>query len=134
MDAIVIALARQAGQALVTAMASDAWLAIRDGLTRLYARAGEDRAVEVAEALEDSRDTVLSGRSAPEVVATRWQGRFEALLEVYPEQADGLREVVVQVTSAAGTVPGRLVGIGGGAPAGNTQLVARNTGGGIVWP
>ncbi|PWU48501.1 hypothetical protein DLJ47_28260 [Micromonospora sp. S4605] len=132
MDADVMALARQAGQALVAAMASDAWAVVRDGLTRVYARLDESRAKEVAAALEDSRSSVLAGRSSPEFVATRWQGRLEALLEVYPNQAERLRDVVVHATSLAGADFGRQAG-GGTSTSGNGQIIASNTGGGIIW-
>ncbi|NES12986.1 MULTISPECIES: hypothetical protein [Micromonospora] len=135
MDPMVITLARQAGQALVAAMASDAWLAVRDGLTRLYGRMGESRAAEVANALEDSRRTVLEGGSPPEVVATRWQGRFEAMLEVYPEQSEGLREVIVRATSEVDVDPGQQFRVGGAATVlGNSQIIAHNSGGGTIWP
>ncbi|MGN9811545.1 hypothetical protein ACTMSW_19590 [Micromonospora sp. BQ11] len=134
MDTTMIALASQAGQALVRTMASEAWPLILQRLTTLYARIGESRANEVIDALEDSRRSVLNGGSTPEMVANRWQGRFEALLEVYPEQAEELREVVVRATSAVDAESGRPFTVGGGVILGNSQIIARNSGGGTIWP
>ncbi|MFD6694957.1 hypothetical protein ACIA8B_30200 [Micromonospora chalcea] len=134
MEAIMLALASQAGRALVQTMASEAWPLIRQGLIALYARIGESRANEVTNALEDSRRSVLNGGSTPEVVASRWQGRFEALLEVYPEQAEELREVIVRATSVVDAEAGRPFTVGGGVRLGNSQIIAHNSGGGTIWP
>ncbi|MEV4770819.1 hypothetical protein [Micromonospora humida] len=133
MDAVMLALASQGGRALVQTMASEAWPLIRQGLTTLYARIGESRASEVTDALEDSRRSVLNGRSTPEIVASRWQGRFEALLEAYPEQAEELREVIIRATSAVNTESDRHFAVGGGVGLGNSQIIARNSGGGMIW-
>lgn len=129
----MLALASQAGRALVQTMASEAWPLIRQGLTALYARIGESRANEVTNALEDSRRSVLNGGSTPEVVASRWQGRFEALLEVYPEQAEELREVIIRATSAVDTESDRPFTVGGAVKHGNSQIIAHNSGGGTIW-
>ena len=68
------------------------------------------------------------------MVASRWQGRFEALLEVYPEQAEELREVIVRATSAIDAESGRPFTVGGGVLLGNSQIIAHNSGGGTIWP
>ncbi|WFE40669.1 hypothetical protein [Micromonospora sp. WMMD998] len=134
MDPVVMSLARQAGQAVVAAMASEMWPVLRDRLTRLYARTSEGRATEVADALEDSRQAVLGGNSSPDIVATRWQGRFEAMLEVYPDQLEPLREVVVGASAEAETDPGQVFRVGSATLLGHGQIVAHNTGGGMIWP
>ncbi|WP_431932427.1 hypothetical protein [Micromonospora sp. RP3T] len=134
MDPMVMSLARQAGQAVVAAMASEMWPIVRDRLTRLYARTSEGRASEVADALEDSRRAVLGGNSSPDFVATRWQGRFEAMLEVHPDQLEPLREVVVGATVEAETDPGQVFRVGSGTVLGHGQIVAHNLGGGMIWP
>jgi hypothetical protein len=107
----LVALAQAAGQAVVSAAATDAWAQVRRGVARLLGR-GDPGRVAVAERRLDEacgQLTCLSGDeldAARAALAVAWQARLADLLDDDPGVAEDLRALVAQVRagSAAGTV------------------------------
>ncbi|MEU3184786.1 hypothetical protein ABZ707_11355 [Streptomyces sp. NPDC006923] len=129
MDAIAASVAAAAGRVLVQAMMTDAWQAMRDRMAELLSRRAPARMDQMTSALEDARQVVSSGSSSSEIVAIRWQGRLEALLEDDPDAVDALRSIVEN--SDDGSVY-RPISSAGGGTAGRTQIVQHNIGGGTI--
>ena len=106
-------LASTGGSALVTAMVTDSWEAVRARCARLFGR-GDPKETEVAAGqLEQSR-AVLAGLSGPALEQARteqgivWRTRLGDLLEQDPSAEKDLRtliaEVQAQVIGSAGRV------------------------------
>lgn len=84
----LVALAAAGGTAVVQAVGTDAWEAVRDRTARLFARGDAGRrTAELARLEETARD--LSDRTDPGTVLVRWesswQARWEMLLDSLPE-------------------------------------------------
>jgi hypothetical protein len=107
------ALAATGGTALVTAMVTDGWEAVRTRFARLLGR-GETAETETVEArLERSRAQLatLSGAElerASAEQATAWQARFEDLLESDPAAAETLQNLVGEVQAQGVRSSGRV--------------------------
>jgi hypothetical protein len=103
MDPVLTTLAVLAAQEVVKAMAGDGWHAVRDRVAQLIGRGDPQRAERQTTQLDRSRDELRAGRLAPEAAAERWQGRFEDLLDEYPELADELQKLVAARDGASGS-------------------------------
>jgi hypothetical protein len=64
----LVTLAEAAGQAVVTAAATDAWGTVKAGVTRLLGRGDQDNAAVAARRLEDTRSQLAAG-AGPELAA-----------------------------------------------------------------
>jgi hypothetical protein len=111
-------LAAEGGAALVSAMAADAWSAVKQRFARLLGR-GDPEQVEAAERRLDRSRQELAGGSAPELEQARaeqvaaWKARLADLLEDHPACAAELRELIqavrAQVASSGTTVVQHVV-------------------------
>jgi hypothetical protein len=105
----LVTLAEAAGQAVVTAAATDAWAKFKAGIARLLGRGDKERVAAVERRLEDTRRE-LAGTGQAELTAVQarlaaaWQTRLADLVEDDPGMAAGLRALVeqLQATSPAG--------------------------------
>ncbi|MCX4823781.1 hypothetical protein OG883_28690 [Streptomyces sp. NBC_01142] len=102
MEAQMIDLARAAGTAVVTLMATDAWERTRDGVVALWRRASPSRADGVEEELEAARDDLLAARESGDDLTERelreaWTGRVRRLLRERPEVASELRQILAEL-------------------------------------
>ncbi|MFC8453698.1 hypothetical protein [Kitasatospora sp. NPDC057223] len=130
MDPIVVSIAATAGRVIVQTMASDGWRGFRDRMAELMSRQSRVGPSQVATALDDSREAVISGSSSGEVMAIRWQGRLEAMLEESPESADRLVSLIHDSTEGPSASP---ISVRSEGTAGMAQIVQLNSGGGIVY-
>ncbi|MFB9444410.1 hypothetical protein Dvina_06795 [Dactylosporangium vinaceum] len=106
MDAELVALATNAASAVVGAMATDGWQALRSRVARLLGR-GDPRAER--DALE-TLDEDAAGRT-PDTerdLVAEWRGRLRDLLRTDPAAAAALRELL-QDARVAGPASGSLV-------------------------
>jgi hypothetical protein len=106
-DAQLIELARTAGVALVTVLATDAWESARDGLVGLWRRASPERAEAVQVELDSSREDLVSARTRGDAeteqeLGEEWSSRLRRLLREHPEVADELRAFVAETEEAHG--------------------------------
>lgn len=106
-DPEVALLTQGAGATLVTLMATDAWQAAREGITRLWRRVQPDRAETVAGELAVDREDVLAARAAEDEEAlgelrAQWQGRFRRLIAAHPEAVGELRRLLDELAPADG--------------------------------
>lgn len=88
-------------------MATDAWQAAREGITRLWRRVQPDRAETLIGELAVDREDVLAARAADDEEAlgelrAQWQGRFRRLLAAHPEAAGELRRLLDELAPADG--------------------------------
>ncbi|GGM60822.1 hypothetical protein ACFFX1_28280 [Dactylosporangium sucinum] len=110
MDAELVALASSAASALVGAMASDGWQALRSRVARLLGR-GDARAEQVAlETLDEDAAGLRPGTERD--VASAWTVRLRDLLRADPGAAEGLRELLM-VPGGGVTASGSAVAAGG---------------------
>jgi hypothetical protein len=105
MDPQIVDLARTAGTAVVTLLATDAWQATRDGIVGVWRRAHPERADGVGEELDATRDELVAARQtgdgeAEVELAAEWQGRVRRLLAARPEAVDDLRRVLEELGPA----------------------------------
>ncbi|MFK0215125.1 hypothetical protein [Streptomyces sp. NPDC090298] len=124
MEAQLVELARTAGLAVVTLMATDAWERTRDGVVALWRRASPSRAEGVEAELEATRDDLLAAREGGDDLTEQelreeWTGRLRRLLREQPEIADELRRILTEAdpgfeTAGAGTVHMRAEASGSG--------------------
>jgi len=92
-------LASAGGTALVQAMATDTWAAVRDSVARVLGRGDERRESAVLQRLDASQAVVRGVTPEREtavrsVEEARWSGRIETLLEEHPDQAHELRALL----------------------------------------
>lgn len=104
-DPEITSLAQGAGTTLVTLMATDAWQATREGITRLWRRVQPQRADTVTAELEAGQAEVLAALAADDQEAlselrAEWQGRFRRLLVAQPEAAAALRRLLDELAPA----------------------------------
>jgi hypothetical protein len=104
-DPEITSLAQSAGAALVTAMATDAWQAAREGIIRLWRHMQPDRADTVAAELEAGQAEVLTAvrvndQESLSELRAEWQGRFRRLLVARPEAAAELRRLLDELAPA----------------------------------
>jgi DNA-binding SARP family transcriptional activator len=96
---VLAGLAISASSQLVTAMVADGWLEVRTRVARLLGRGDPGEEARQEARLERAREEVIGG-SGQEIDQVRerqtaaWRTRFEDLLEVEPEAAARLRELV----------------------------------------
>ncbi|MFG2771642.1 hypothetical protein [Streptomyces sp. NPDC048350] len=101
MEAQLMELARTAGSAVVTLMATDAWERTRDGVVALWRRASPSRADGVEGELDATRDDLLAAREdgddlTEQELREEWVGRLRRLLREQPEVAEQLRLVLAE--------------------------------------
>ncbi|MDH6523104.1 hypothetical protein M2163_000390 [Streptomyces sp. SAI-135] len=107
MDPALLALASAGGAALVQAMATDAWTAVRDGAARVLGRGDADRESRALERLDLSHNLVsqsdLEGEAPVRAAeSARWSERLEVLLDEHPDQVEEVRSLVVLMRDALG--------------------------------
>lgn len=106
----LVALAAAGGTAVVQAVGTDAWGAVRDRTARLFAGSNAERhTAELARLEETARD--LSDETHPDTVLVRWESswraRWEMLLDSLPDTelpaaADELSQVISLADRRAG--------------------------------
>lgn len=101
----LVTLAEAAGQAVVTAAATDAWAKFKAGIVRLLGCGDKEKAATAERRLEDTRRELAETGSAELAAAqTRlaiaWQTRLADLLEDDPGRSADLRVLVGQVQAA----------------------------------
>ncbi|MER6099514.1 hypothetical protein ABT154_27420 [Streptomyces sp. NPDC001728] len=114
MEAQMVELARAAGAAVITVMATDAWERTRDGVVALWRRVSPSRADGVAGELEATREDLLAAREngddlVEQELREEWAGRLRRLLRDQPEVAAELRRILAETVpepqeAGAGTV------------------------------
>ncbi|MFE1903301.1 hypothetical protein ACFW96_06495 [Streptomyces gardneri] len=124
MEAQMVELARAAGTAMVTLMATDAWERTRDGVVALWRRASPARADGVEGELDATRDDLLTAVEngddlTEQELREEWAGRLRRLLREQPEVAAELRRLLIELDpepqgSSAGTVRMRAEASGSG--------------------
>ncbi|GGP14160.1 hypothetical protein LDL08_19950 [Nonomuraea glycinis] len=101
MDPIVLT----AGTALVTAMATDAWQAARDGAVALWRKARPEQADAVEAELVEVREQVLvearKDSDTEQAMAGAWQVRLQQLLRAEPGLAGEIKRVLDEVLTPA---------------------------------
>lgn len=107
MDPTLLVLAGAGGTALVQAMATDTWAAVRDSAVRLLGRGDAERESNALVRLDASRETLRQATPATEesVLAAQsalWSGRFEAVLAEHPDRAGLLRSLLSVAEEAVG--------------------------------
>ncbi|UUU32145.1 hypothetical protein JIX56_20800 [Streptomyces sp. CA-210063] len=113
MDPTLLVLAGAGGTALVQAMVTDTWAAVRDSAARLLGRGDAQRESSALVRLDASRETLRQATPATEesVLATQsalWSGRFEAVLEEHPDRAALLRSLLSLAEEAVGAHGSRV--------------------------
>jgi hypothetical protein len=102
LDGGMLALAAVAGQTVVAAAVTDAWLSARRGFARLLGRGDPERTGLAERRLEQSHEQLMAvpvedRDMAQAQLAPMWQTRLLDLLEEHPETAADLRALVEQV-------------------------------------
>lgn len=104
LNEVLGALAATGGTAVVGAMATDAWQTARDGVGRLFRKAGAERQT-VIQAQLDSNATLVEQAADPDQARTAlvglWQMELARFLKEHPDAESDLRILV-------GEVQGRL--------------------------
>ncbi|MFF2806365.1 hypothetical protein ACFVT2_04120 [Streptomyces sp. NPDC058000] len=103
MDQELTSFAQAAGTTLVTLMTTEAWQHTREGFTRLWQRLQPDRAQNISNELEASREEVLRARSADDQemlgeLRLQWEGYLRRLLLAHPEAVEDLRRLLDEVS------------------------------------
>jgi hypothetical protein len=107
------ALAATGGTALVTAMVTDGWEAVRTRFARLLGR-GDSKETETAAAQLERSRALLAPLSGAELERARaeqmiaWRARLEDLLERDPAAAEKLRTLVAEVQTQVVRSGGRV--------------------------
>jgi hypothetical protein len=130
----LVTLAEAAGQAVVTAAATDAWGTVKAGVTRLLGRGDQDNAAVAARRLEDTRSQLaaVAGTelAAAEVrLSAAWQARLADLLEDDPGAVVELRALLADIQAA---LPAGAVTAAGHAVAAGRDLSITASGGGVA--
>ncbi|MCZ7459689.1 hypothetical protein [Streptomyces sp. WMMC940] len=102
MEAQMMDLARTAGTAVVTLMATDAWERTREGVVALWRRVSPSRADGVEGELEAARDDLLLAREngdelVEQELSEEWAGRLRRLLRDRPDVAVELRRILAHL-------------------------------------
>ena len=130
----LVTLAEAAGQAVVTAAATDVWAKFKTGIARLLGRGDKDKAAAAERRLEDTRrELAETGQAelamAQARLAAAWQTRLADLLEDDPAVAGQLRVLVEQLQAMLPT--GTAIASGHGVAAGwDVNITA--SGGGVA--
>lgn len=95
-------LAAAAGNALIAAMATDAWQQTRSALVQLWRRVHPDRAETIEAELAETREEALAARQTgaaevEEELAADWERRLGRLLRADPNVAIELQRVLDDV-------------------------------------
>ncbi|GHF38924.1 hypothetical protein GCM10018790_15900 [Kitasatospora xanthocidica] len=128
LNAELTTLAASGATQVVSAIATDAWPAVKAAVLALWRRSHPER---VEADLEQAREDLLSAQESgrPEelqvLLVNEWQARLSRLLVAYPELADELRSLV------AGLVAER--GPDGARTTGPVTMTAHVTGGGDAY-
>jgi hypothetical protein len=101
LDADMIALATRAADALVQAMVTDAWAALRQRCAQVLGAGDANRQRRADEQLAATRAALTSGELPRDLAASRWQGRLEALLDEHPAVAPDLIRLLMAFPPAA---------------------------------
>ncbi|MFE5907651.1 hypothetical protein ACFQ6B_00935 [Streptomyces wedmorensis] len=114
MEAQLVELARAAGAAVVTLMATDAWERTRDGVVALWRRASPSRADAVEGELEATRDDLLAAREGGDDLTEQelreeWVGRLRRLLREQPEVAEEMRRILTELAPEPEEAGARMV-------------------------
>lgn len=109
MTEALVVLAAAGGTAVVGAMATDAWRAIRDGIAGLFGRRGAHRRETVIAALERDAELLAAADDGEREhlrreLTLRWRQQIADLLGDDPEAADELRDLLATAHSAGSTV------------------------------
>ncbi|MFI9585106.1 hypothetical protein ACIHCQ_25390 [Streptomyces sp. NPDC052236] len=112
MDPTLLILAGAGGTALVQAMTTDAWAAVRDSAARLLGRGDAGRESDALVRLDASQEAVAQAAPGTEETVhaaegARWSARFETVLEEHPDRAALLRALLSLVEETLGERPGR---------------------------
>ncbi|MFH8698880.1 hypothetical protein [Streptomyces chartreusis] len=107
----LVALAAAGGTAVVQAVGTDAWAAVRDRTARLFARGDAERhTAELARLEETARELTDQADCSTALVRweSSWRARWEMLLDSLPEAelplfADGLTQVITSAGQRAGS-------------------------------
>jgi hypothetical protein len=129
MEPLMLEVASTAGRMLISVMRKDVWPEWRGRIARLFAREDDRRVRQMSVSLDESRSAVLGGFSSSDVVALRWQGRFEALMEERPEVG---AELAVLIREIDKTPDARPDASRTKHASGNSQIMLHNSGGGTV--
>lgn len=105
LDETTIALAATVGKALVQAMVTDGWGAVRDQFARVLGRGNDDRRVRTAQQLDETATLLRSGRLEQAGATGRWQGRIESWLEDNPDGADELSALLAKIQKGQRRTP-----------------------------
>ena len=115
----LVALASAAASTLVSAMASDAWQAVRSRLGKLLGRGDQNAEKSVLATLdEDAQSMADAGSAAPTLsgdLAAQWTVRLRDLLRADPDAAAAVRELMADLSAAGAhvTASGHGVAAGG---------------------
>ncbi|MGC0316961.1 hypothetical protein [Kitasatospora acidiphila] len=128
MDPQVVDLARTAGTTVVTLMATDTWNRARDGLVALWRRVHPERADQIADQLDATREELVAAREASDELSereltTEWQSRLRRLLVAEPALAEELHRFLEEFAPADASQPA----------AGGTSMHATASGHGRVY-
>jgi hypothetical protein len=98
----LVQLAMSGGSALLAAVATDAWEAVKPRVARLFSRAGDRRKELVCRWLDESATALDQADAVGQDVVRRqqaaiWQGRLSDFLEEFPEAADELDRLIEQI-------------------------------------
>ncbi|WP_422740507.1 hypothetical protein ACN263_15420 [Micromonospora sp. WMMD729] len=101
-DLSAAGLVATASAALIQAMASDAWLTVKDQVTRILGRGETESVANLDRVLEETRDRVLAAPpdrrdAALALEAARWEGRLQSRLEQDPDPAAVLKDLISAV-------------------------------------
>lgn len=130
----LVTLAEAAGQAVVTAAATDAWGKVKAGVARLLGRGDKDKAAAVERRLEDTRSQLAAAAEAELAaaqarLAAGWQARLADLLEEDPGAVAELRALVAEIQAA---LPAGTGAATGHAVAAGRDLSITASGGGVA--
>ncbi|WKX69223.1 hypothetical protein [Streptomyces sp. XD-27] len=88
------------GTTVVGAMATDSWMAARDGVARLFRGRGEDRQAAIEAQLDNNAALVVRAADAERArrsLLPVWLLELESLLDQHPDVAGELRELVSEI-------------------------------------
>jgi hypothetical protein len=128
----LVSLAGTAGQAVVTAAATDAWGTLRAGIARLLGRGDRDTTAAVERRLDDTGRELAETAQADLVVAqarvaAAWQARLADLLEDDPQAVAPLQVLLDQVRAMLPAGP--VSASGHGVAAGRDVTITASDGG-----
>ncbi|MEU4110335.1 hypothetical protein [Streptomyces sp. NPDC027717] len=126
MEAELLALASNAGTAVVTALTTDLWERAQSSVGTLWRRAYPERAATVEAELDETRTLLLAdpGDGLAEGSAEEWTLRFRRLLAVRPDLAEDLRRALAEDLTPASQAPQQQAGttVFHASPSGNARV------------